>query len=416
MMVSLRWLGLLSIWISAAYVSAEDLQPVEANIAVEKAWVGQRIPFRVVLRAKGSFEGAPSFSMPQIPQTVIVKIGSPTVSSEQHDDETWFAQSHTFAIFSQAAGTLTIPAFPVRFSHHEGFTGPVQDEEHQVPEVTVVVEDPPGRPSDQFIVSTNQLEIAETWKPQPGKFKQGDIVARTITQTAKNMTGMALAPPMENAPSSVSLYPSSPSVHDKTDRGDLVGQRIDTLKYRFDQPGTVIIPESTYTWWDPDKKQFGKKTLPAATFEVEAVLQTTMAGSPASENGWRWLALLLLLLGTVGILFWQREWLFDRYRKLHAVIYPPHKVAAKKLLRACQRSDLVEAEHAWAEWQNLQEASFTPSSDLAAAVHELHAARYGNGSSSDWSGEALSRAFRLQLTEGKQKRRQHENALPPMNV
>src|SRR5690606_20425911 len=124
---------------------------------------------------------------------------------------------------------------------------------------------PPGRDSYGFLVTCDTVEITERWSPEPGKIKQGDIVTRTITQSASPMTGMALSPPVEQNIDGVRVYLSHPNVSNKTQRGDFIGTRKDALKYRFDQAGRVTIPPATYTWWNPGKKEYGSKTLPAVT-------------------------------------------------------------------------------------------------------------------------------------------------------
>ncbi|MEP6167152.1 MAG: hypothetical protein ABJ208_00455, partial [Rhodopirellula bahusiensis] len=57
--------------ISSANAQDDPPQPVTIKVPTPKAWVGQRLPFSVQVRAPGSFVGATSFSLPQIPRTVI---------------------------------------------------------------------------------------------------------------------------------------------------------------------------------------------------------------------------------------------------------------------------------------------------------------------------------------------------------
>ncbi len=103
-----------------------EVAPAAIRVPEAKAWTGQRVPFFVDLHARGSFAGAASFSLPEIPSTVILKVGNPVVSSQEIDGESWFVQAHEFALFSQQSGTLEIPGFEVRFGSRDGFTGPVK--------------------------------------------------------------------------------------------------------------------------------------------------------------------------------------------------------------------------------------------------------------------------------------------------
>ncbi|PQO40226.1 BatD family protein [Blastopirellula marina] len=407
------WLFVLMLMLSGPHgLFAEDVVPVTSRIEAKNPWVGERIAFYVEVRAKGSFDGATSFSLPEVPQTVIVKVGSPIVSSQQEGDDTWFVQIHEFAVFTQAAGKLTIPTFAVRYGHHDGFVGPVHQESGEVPEASVEVQAPAGRKPGQFLITTDQLEIAETWQPEPGKIKQGDIVERTISQQAEEMTGMALSPPSLAAAEGVRVYPGQPSVADKFDRGELTGKRTDVIKYRFDQSGTMIIPESTYVWWDPEKKRFGTKQLPAVTFDVEAVAvpEEAEAVGPASRI---WLYSLILVGAVIAIGVWQHRRLADWLRRCWKVWNPPQAVAARRLRSACRRNDVSLAEAAWSAWQNLQAADWSPSPQLQTAVDQMHRCRYARPPLENWNGAELLRAFQSQRKQ--RNKAEVTSPLPVMN-
>lgn len=387
---------------------AADKPPISSRIETKDPWVGERIAFYVEVCAKGSFDGATSFSLPQVPKTVIVKVGSPIVSSQQEGDDTWFVQTHEFAIFTQAAGKLTIPAFPVRYGHHEGFVGPVHDESGVVPAASVEVQAPSDWDPQQFLITTETLEVDETWQPQPGKIKQGDVVERTISQQADELTGMALSPPSQQAPPGVRVYLSQPAVSDAFDRGDLTGKRTDVIKYRFDQPGQMTIPKSTYVWWDPQKKQFGAKTLPAVTFEVAAVasLADTTPERPTSRL---WLYGLIGAAAIVAVGLWQRQRLTDWLRSCWKAWNPPEVVVARRLRAACRGNDVSAAEAAWSAWQSLQASDWAPTPQLQTAVDQMHRSRYADPPLKNWNGVELLRAFALQ-----QKQRTKADATSPL--
>ncbi len=219
------------------------IEPVVIRVPEAKAWIGQRLPLYVELRARGSFAGAASFSLPEIPRTVIIKIGNPVVSSQQIDGESWFVQMHEFVLFSQQSGTVEIPAFEVRFGSHDGFTGPVIEQQAQVPGTSIEIQRPPGSESISFLITTESLDLSENWQPepqrQPGPVKAGAIFKRTIVQRAAQMTGMALTATPTDAPDGVRVYPGQPEVTDKTERGDFLGERRETITYQLQKPGSL---------------------------------------------------------------------------------------------------------------------------------------------------------------------------------
>jgi hypothetical protein len=364
-----------------------EVAPVAIRIPEAKAWIGQRLPFYVELRAPGSFAGAASFSLPEIPRTVILKIGNPIVSSQQIDGESWFVQTHEFALFSQQSGTLQIPEFEVRFASRDGFTGPVKEQQAQVPAARIEIQRPPGSESTGFLVTTESLDLTENWEPQPqpGRVKVGAIFKRTIVQRAAQITGMALAAAPTDAPDGVRVYPGQPEVTDKTERGDFLGERRETITYQLQKPGSFELPELSYVWWNPRTEQLQSKTLPAVTFEVAASGETT-----ALHRNWLWLLVALLVTG-LGL--WQRRRLVILLTQYWKKLNPPEGVAARKLLQACRRRDAVAAQTSWNQWHSMQDASFLPGPDLRAAVIEMQRCLFGPATAGSWRGDELARAF-----------------------
>ncbi|MCR9233063.1 MAG: BatD family protein [bacterium] len=399
--------------LSRALVAAE-VEPASIKIKEQIWWVGQQVPFTVQLRAPGSFSGAAVFSLPEIPRVVIIKTGSPVVSSEEIEGKTWFVQTHDFALFSQQSGTVTIPEFTVRFSHKDGFTGPVHDQSAQVPAAQVKIERPPSSSAQDFLVTTGSFKLKERWDPQPGATEQGAVFQRTITQEADHVTGMALAPPPEAVPAGVRLYLGQPTVSDKTERGAFIGTRVDTLTYQLQEAGTWTLPAIRYQWWDPEKKTFGSQTLPAVTFEVQGTaVPVTDAPAEASPKS---IYLGLAVLGTCLVLmYWQRQRMRNGLRWIGQHWNSPERVAARKLLAGCRTNDPHATQRAWQIWMNCRRADASISPELKAAVQELQSTLYGVNQSADWQGARLAAAFRANQRTDKKSGLKKQSALPALN-
>ena len=182
------------------------VSPLAVDLPETAAWIGQRVPFTIELRARGSFSGSASFDLPQVPGTLIVKIGNPVVGSKQLDGENWVVQSHEFALFSQQVGTLEIASFPVRFERREGFTGAAEAVQAETPVLKFQIERPPGSEDINFLVTTDSLELSESWEPEPGPARVGTVFKRSIVQRAREIPGMALAPVPDAAPDGIRVY------------------------------------------------------------------------------------------------------------------------------------------------------------------------------------------------------------------
>ena len=184
-----RHLAILSVALLALAAQAE-VAPVTVRMAAPKAWIGQRATLYIELRAPGSFVGTANFELPQIPSTLLMKIGNPVVSSRDIEGANWFVQTHEFALFSQKVGVLEVPAFPVTFSRREGFVGAASEVTAKTPTATIEIQRPPGSEQIGFLVTTESLEVTETWDSPPGPAKIGAIFKRTILQRASNLPGM----------------------------------------------------------------------------------------------------------------------------------------------------------------------------------------------------------------------------------
>lgn len=392
---------------------AAEVEPVRIKIKEQTWWVGQQVPFTLQLRAPGSFSGAAVFSTPEIPRVVIIKTGSPVVSSEEIEGKTWFVQTHGFALFSQQSGTVTIPEFTVRFSHKDGFTGPVHDQIAQVPATQVKIERPPGSSARDFLVTTDSFKLKEQWDPQPGGTEQGAVFQRTITQEADQVTGMALAPPPEAVPEGVRLYLGEPTVSDQTERGAFIGTRVDKLTYQLQKAGTWTLPAIRYQWWDPEKKAFGSQTLPAVTFQVKAttVAETEAPVAQSSNIVYVGGAVVLLVL---GLMVWQWGRIVRLSARLKQRWNPPARVAERQLLAGCRKNDARAVEAAWQEWQNCQGSVMVPSPELQSALQELQRTLYGASPAHDWQGAKLAEAFRAYLRT-KQTEPERRRELPALN-
>lgn len=396
-------------FLSIISVRAEQA-PASISAPNKQAWVGQRLPFFIELNTRGSFDGSPTFSIPQIPGTVTLKVGNPVVSSRQIDGKDWFTQRHEFALFSQRDGALEIPTIPIRFSSRDGFTGPVTDIDAKSEALTLTIQRPPGSEDIGFLITTDSLEITETWDPEPASAEVGSVFKRTITQRAAEMTGMALAPAPTRAPEGTRLYPGRAEVTDKTERGDFLGERRETITYLIEKAGTITLPEITFNWWNPTTKTIESKTLPAATFDVPAPPEVAASSNSTITRLWPW----LLAIALIAITALQRKtlaaWVLQAWKALN----PPHRVAARKLLRACRANDPAQASAAWSAWIDTRPEGYQPPPDLQLAVLNMRRHLFGPAPASPWQGSDLARAFQQQAIAFSTIKRE-ASPLPPLN-
>lgn len=369
-------------------VTATLAEPsVRLELGKPEAWTGERLNFSIELRADGTFDGAPSFDLPEVPGTVIFKLGNPVLGSLNEDGTEYFTQRHHFALFSQADGTVELPPVTVRFAHKKGYTGPSFDESLETRPARLTIRRPPGSAGLGFLVTTDSLDIEESWDPQPGPVEVGAVFKRRIVQRADNLSGIALAPAPAEAPEGVRFYPGDPTVKDTGDRGSLSGERSETLTYLVQQAGLHTLPAIRYDWWNPATRKLESKTLPEVSFTA-----TAPPPPPATPSPMRFLWLLPAAVAAVlAGLF--RHRLAAAARQLRDRFDPPPRRAARSFLRACHHDDPAAASREWSRLRALR-PDLTTSAELEARLLELQRCRFGPAAGAKWSGRPLAAAYR----------------------
>lgn len=366
-----------------------EVSPVSITAPESTAWTGERIRILVELRVGGSFSGSASFDVPEIPGTLLIKVGNPVVSSKEIEGESWFVQTHEFALFSQKTGTVTIPPFPVRFGSRDGFTGPVEEREVKTEALSVEIQRPPASEGIPFLVTTETLTVDETWEPVPGAATVGDVFRRTIVQKAEGLTGMALLPAPTAAPDGVRVYEPQVETSDNTERGAFTGERRETLTYLLQQDGSITLPELTYTWWNPKTESLQSKTLPAVTVQV-APAPSVPEPAAVSRSWVKGLVAITFLF----LLISQRGRIAAALRKIWRILDPPERVAARHLLRACRRNDAAASQKAWNQWLLEVGYDVDPAPELRDAVLVMNRALFGPEAEKAWDGSAMCTAFK----------------------
>lgn len=411
-----------ALWIAASLLAIGPVfgQVDSATLQFPKVegWAGERIPFYIELRAPGSFAGTASFSLPQLPRTTILKLGNPVISSEEIDGESWFVQTHEFALFSQFSGTLAIPAIEVRFSARDGFTGPPIDRQGQTLPSNITIQRPAGVAADTYLLTTEALKIEETWSSSETSIQVGETITRTLQIEAAGMTAMAFPPPPTASPVGVRLYQSPPSVDDSIQRGELQGQREDALTYLFQDSGPKTLPAIRYIWWNPKTEKLETLDLESRSFTV------TSAASIAADNKTKasterglglWL-IFLVMLALVGFGVALHPSVRNLIRRLWLRVYPPETLAAWRLRSACRRNDPLAANTAWLAWARTTGLDSSTDPALQVAIQDLQQQIYSSHPVSPWNGKGLAQAFREFLRMHRTKDPAlRTSSLPPLN-
>lgn len=278
---------------SAPCVFAQE-PGVRAELSTKPPYyAGRNLTLVIELLAPGYFASAATFDVSDPKGLIIIPpLGSPVVSSESQGDTTYTVQRHELSILVPDAGDKVIPPLTVRFQYKKA---PLDKESVPAvvhsPEVKLQTVQPPGTEGLGQIISARGLTVTEQWKPDPAsvKPKAGDAFTRTITFTARDMPGMMFPPFPSQKLDGIAIYTKEPEVQDHSERGDLLGKRVDTLTYLLQKPGQFTLPGAKFSWWDLDASELRTIELPPHSIRVAPNPALASANSPlqsATPSEW----------------------------------------------------------------------------------------------------------------------------------
>lgn len=372
-----------------------------------EVWVGQRVTVVIKLYSPTFFAGAAAFDLPAVPGVVILPPQDrPLVGTEEVGGDSYTTQTHELAVYPQRAGTIRLPPIGVRFTSDGGIGKPAVPHQGKTTELAFTAKMPPGAEDLSTVITTPKLTLRETWKPEPGKAKLGGAFTRTVTVRAANVPGMVLPPMRWEGPEGVGVYPAPATVTDSSERGEATGQRVESVTYVGEKPGTYRLPGVTLAWWDSEQQKLRREQLPSWKIEVEAGPPPIDSGEtepPRKSHALTWaigdvcaatglgLVLLWLIRKPLGL------WLAERW----ATQADSEAAWFARVNAACRAGDpprIEQALLAWLDhipnegrpWRLADLADHSPDPVLKAQLTSLQDRLYGNaGAPHQWSAHKL---------------------------
>jgi len=262
--------------------------------------------------------------------------------------KTWVTQTQEITLYPRRYGEYLLPEIEVYVSintEHNGIVKGILTTDPQrfsifLPEALAGIE--------HFIVSP-KLEITVSSDFDDKKnYILGDAISREVTITTVNFPAMMIPPLMPITLKGVSIYQKTPKVFDQSNRGELLGTRIESSSYIIEDSGQYLIPEQIIYWWNTTTNELKEVTIPSISFSV---------GSNISENNTSrhhlainspklfWIILISCLsLCLIFILYLA----ITRYKKQLMTWYATiseleQRKAKKAFLHAINKQDYIEA-------------------------------------------------------------------------
>src|SRR5262245_24390195 len=243
---------------------------LRTTLGSNDVWVGQKLTLVVELLAPGYFASSPAFDLPQVPGVLVFPpTDRPVLSTETVDGVSYTVQRHELAVFARRAGEFDIPPFTVRFDFTPSPTNaPAVTQAVTTAPLRFTAKLPPGAEDLSTLISARSLTADETWQPDALKAKAGDAFTRTITFSAPDVPGMAFPPFRAVRVQGLGVYVKEPQVLDHSERGELQGQRRETITYVCERPGHFVIPAAHFTWWNLAEQRLETVDFPERVLDV----------------------------------------------------------------------------------------------------------------------------------------------------
>jgi hypothetical protein len=198
--------------------------------------------------------------------------------SRRTNGETWVTQTHEITLYPTTYGDYQVPSINVDVSvntENDGIISGVLSTQEITFNITLPEE---LKNIDNFIVSPQVNLTIDGQFDEAKDYVVGEAVTQTITINASNIPAMMI-PPMtlvvnggrnddKSAVDGVSIYHKPAQIFDKSNRGTLLGTRVESFTYIFEKPGSYTVDEQVIYWWNSQSNTLERLLIPSSTWNV----------------------------------------------------------------------------------------------------------------------------------------------------
>jgi hypothetical protein len=423
---------LTSLLLPVSIVAADEEVKADVAISVQQDqdyWAGQQVTLNLDLKTTGFSFSDSHFNLPEIPGAFLMQTDTTTMKMiENIDGQSWQIIRYPLALYPQKSGQLEIPSIAVRFSTSAGFGSTSILFEFQTKPLDLTINSPPGVKDGDLVITTTSFELDYEWQPESGTAQAGDALTLTVKRRANAISAMLLPPLPVFRIEGLAAYPQAPEVNDKTNRGDLSGERTDTIVWVVEKPGTYDFPGIRFQWWDPDSRELKQQIIPGLTLDIlpaagDKVTAETTDKPGQSGKDYFWLLVVLITVITAVFLFLRFG------RKAPGPAEDTEKSTFSTLQKACSSNNPGQTHSALHAWIAQSSPGFSSNSlpvtlsefaracddtQLAAESERLQVALIS--ADSTWQGsELLNSLHRIRRKIYQQKTVQSRTHLAPLN-
>jgi hypothetical protein len=192
-----------------------------------------------------------------------------------------------YAIFPQTSGKLDIPAIAISAyqvgnnSQNSFFRSRgnqlIRNTESKIIDVMAK---PAHIAADQWMPSS-QLQLTQQWSSDLDQLVVGEPITRTITISAKGLTGAQIQPLSFKPSSDYKIYPDQAQLDEQIGVDGVTGIRRESFALVPNKQGKITLPGISVRWWDTVNQRMQTATLEAINLDIGPALanSTTAMGS-----------------------------------------------------------------------------------------------------------------------------------------
>ncbi|RXT57441.1 hypothetical protein B6S44_03210 [Bosea sp. Tri-44] len=377
--------------------------------------VGQPVKLHVEVLFPGEMPHPPLVRVPEAAGAQILRFETQAVTiRDRIADRDYVGQSFEFVLFPRRGGEIAIPPANITVLDRAG--DPAGSAKGEATRISVTV--PPGIDAAGPVLVTDVVEITQDWSPDPAAatIRAGGALVRTIHRKASGVPALGMAEFRFAAPEGVRVYPDTPTVDDRTNRGEVEGLRTDQVTYVFETAGTYTLPALSQPWWSLADRQARTQTLPGVT--VTVAIGTAQPGTrPAWASIWL-IATLAVSAGLIACIS-MRRMLGEAWRAWKTQHQSSEAFARKQLRKAAKTGQAAPTYRAFSTWllhQPTKEAEqLRDDARIGPMIGTLENSLFGTGE--DWNrgrGAVFAEAVRT-WSARRDNASNRSNVLPPLN-
>ena len=284
-----------SIVIAAPSITIDDLvdqKKLTISSAIhnkEEQIVGQPLIISIEVATSRWFSKGTQVNNFSLLDTVILANSNVLINgSKRVDGESWSTQITEITLYPTRSGEYQLPSIDVSVSINTDEVGAVSGTLSTLPNTFLITLPDELVNIEHFVVSPDFTVAVNSDFDESQTYIIGDAITRIVMLTATNTPAMMLPPILSlSTPSNkiegLSIYQKPAQVFDKSNRGNLVGTRVETATYIFERAGEYSIPDKIVYWWDSESSSLEEVVISGASWQIGD--NNSRLNSHISSNG-----------------------------------------------------------------------------------------------------------------------------------